>query len=72
MGDPRRGVMVEEPVRPPDAHQGERESRLRERPDYENAMETVRRFTETVGESDKPIRILRESTRGTWARTCIS
>ncbi len=45
---------------------------LRDRPDYDEAIETIRRFERMTAGSEQPIRILRESTRGTWTRARTS
>lgn len=47
-------------------------SELRDRPDYESALETLRRFDQMVKGTEEPIRILRESTRGTWTRSNLA
>lgn len=43
-------------------------SEVSRRPDYDNALETLRRVRELTGDPT-PTRILRENTRGSWTRS---
>lgn len=40
---------------------------IRDRPDYDGALKTLRRFREMVGKPE-PSRMTPETTRGTWAK----
>lgn len=41
---------------------------IRERSDYDSALETFRRFREMVG-TPRPSRVVPKTTRGTWVKT---
>ncbi len=72
MGESAERLLLEDEA----IERAERDSRtspeLRDRPDYESALETLRRFDRMVKGTEEPIRILRESTRGAWTRSRLA
>lgn len=52
--------------------EGIKSRELVDRPDYESAMSTLRRFDRMIDGTEEPVRIVRENTRGTWTRSRLT